>query len=455
MAKKNSSYICSQCNHEALRKIFTCPRCGGLNTIEEVVTASSSASTAGLKSSSAVKPSEKASTISELSAKPIVRTPTGIKELDRVLGGGLVDAEVVLFAGAPGSGKSTLSLAIADKLAKEDFTILYSSGEESKQQIALRAQRMGVKNDHIHIASETNLESLLGHIDEINPQLIIVDSLQTLASTEVTGSVGSVSQSKEAANTLTRLAKQRNIMMILINQIVKTGEFAGSEQVQHIVDCALFLESDKDSPLKFLRANKNRFGDTMEVGVFQHTDSGIEEVSDPSGILFNDDNNYYGTASSFVSEGVRQIPVEIQSLVSRSTLPTPRKQFNGVQHNRGQIVCAILDKFTNSRLYEKDVFVSTLSGMKINDPMSDLAIAAAILSSAKEAKKPERTMFIGELSLTGQIRGSFMIEQKLREAERLGYDAIVIPKQSKSHVSMKSSIKIYDISHIKELNKLV
>lgn len=436
-----------------------CPACGEFSTLEEQAapTATAEAKRAGLKSSTAITPSKKASTLGAIQSNPIVRTATGINELDRVLGGGFVDAEVVLFAGHPGAGKSTLCLDIANRFASKGHTVLYSSGEESVQQIGLRAKRMNIDNENIKIINETSIEVLQGHIEAEKPKLLIVDSLQTIASSEIPGSIGSVSQSKEAANVLTRIAKTENITMVIINQIIKSGEFAGSESVQHIVDCALILESDSDTPLKFLRATKNRFGDTSEVGVFQHTEGGLEEVSDPSGIFMEDSGeNDNGTSCSFLSEGVRQIPVEVQALVSRSDLPTPRKQFNGVDYQRGQIVCAILDKFCKTRTYEKDVFVSTVSGIKARDPQIDLSIAASILSSSKEQSYGSKTVFIGELSLTGHVRGSFMIENKLREAERLGFTTAVVPENAKSKLlRFKTAMKIIYIKSVKDLPSLL
>lgn len=413
---------------------------------------------AGLKSSDAIRPHKKAMTVKELKQQPIARTATGIRELDRVLGGGFVEAEVVLFAAPPGAGKSTLSLRIAEKFAEKGFKVLYSSGEESEGQIAHRASRMKIDNDLIKIVNETNLETLLGHIEEEKPGLVIVDSLQTIASSGVTGSIGSISQGKEAAHTLTRVAKTEKIAMVLINQIVKSGDFAGSEAVQHIVDCSLFLESDNDTPLKFLRANKNRFGQTTEVGVFMHSETGLEEVLDPSGVFLEDaeEGPYEGSSCSFISEGVRQIPVEIQALVNDSKLTNPRKQFNGVNFNRGQIVCAILDKFCKASLYEKDVFISTISGVKVIDPQSDLSIAASVLSSAKNKHYGGRVCFIGEITLTGRVKGSFMIEQKVKEAERLGFDSIVLPAVAKKSLqSKKHSIKMTFISSVKELESLL
>lgn len=434
-----------------------CSKCGAYQNFDEIVEdPGGDTARAGLKSSGPVSPTRRAMSVRELDRHPIHRTPTDIGELDRVLGGGFVDSEVVLFAGQPGSGKSTLSLSIADRFAHLGKKVLYSSGEESEQQIGLRAQRMHISDDNILITNETNLETLLGQIDAEKPDVLVVDSLQTIASTGIPGSIGSVQQSKEAAHSLTRLAKNSGIIMILINQIVKSGEFSGSESIQHIVDATLMLESDSDSPLKFLRATKNRFGDATEVGVFQHSETGLEEVSDPSGILFdqNDENvSLSGTAMSFISEGVRQIPVEIQSLVVASNLPTPRKQFNGVSYNRGQIVCAILDKFCKTRLFDRDVFVSTVSGMKVSDPLCDLATAAAILSSEKEKPVPDGTALIGELSLTGQVRGSFLVSSKIREAERLGFTRVIVP--STALVPRGIGITVSKISFISQLIPLI
>lgn len=459
MAKNSSIFKCDNCGAEYTKEPFgKCRKCGAFGQYSTVSASSSGGSSAGLKTSGAARPTKKASTISDLNSKPINRIATGIEELDRVLGGGFVDGEVVLFSGFPGAGKSSLSLSIADRFANMGKKVLYSSGEESEQQIGLRAQRMNVSNDNILIVNETSLETLLGYIEEIKPEFLIVDSLQTIASSEITGSVGSISQSKEAAHVLTRIAKTTNVIMVLISQVSKTGDFSGSESIQHIVDATLSLESDPDTPLKFLRATKNRFGDTVEVGVFQHQENGLMEVSDPSGILLDneDSSNLSGTSTSFVSEGVRQIPVEIQALVTSSNMPNPRKQFNGVDYNRGQIVCAILDKFCNARLYDNDVFVSTVSGIKVKDPLADLSIAASVISSAKDKKVTVPTAFVGELSLTGQVRGSFMIDNKIREAQRLGFQRIVVPKSAQKNIHVKGmSIQIEYISFVNELTKFL
>lgn len=455
---KNTIYRCSECEATSRNWAGKCPNCGAFMTMVESITdkAASASARSGLKSTGAVAPVKKASTISTLNKTPIKRTPTGIGEFDRVIGGGFVDAAVILFAGQPGAGKSTLCLSIADRFAEKGFTVLYSSGEESEQQIGLRAQRMSVNSDNIKIVNETNLETLLGHIDNEQPKLVIVDSLQTLATDEIPGSIGSVAQSKEVAHTLTRLAKQRGISMLLISQVIKSGDFSGSEAIQHIVDAALMLESDKDSPLKFLRASKNRFGDTSEVGVFQHSESGLEEVLDPSGIFLENVNGAVaGAACSFITEGVRQIPIEVQSLVTSSNLPSPMRGFNGVENNRARIVCAILDKFCKAKLYDNDVFVSTVSGVKVYDPQADLAIAAAMLSSLHDKAISKETTFVGEVSLTGRVRGSFMMGNKIREADRLGFTKIVIPSTAGKLDRIPKGIKVIQIESIKELIELL
>lgn len=458
MTKKPTSstiFICSSCSEQFSKWLGKCPSCGEFGTLSESESKQqlNAVQMVGLKSSGSLKPSKKASTFKELGATLVKRIPTGINEFDRVLGGGFVDSEVILFAAVPGSGKSTLSLSIADKFARLGKKVLYASGEESEQQIALRAKRMGIDNENIKVTSETNLETILGHVDEIAPDLLIVDSLQAIASLEVTGSKGSISQSNEAAHTLTTMSKSKGIITILISQVVKSGELAGSNQIQHVADATIILENDDNTPLRFLRSTKNRFGPTTEVGVFQHSEKGLEEVADPSGIfLETDGDDSSGASCSFVSEGVRQIPVEIQALVSRTTLPTPRKQFNGVNYQRGQIVCAILDKFCSARLYENDVFVSTVSGLKVIDPQADLSIAASILSSLRNLTISNEDIFLGELSLTGHVRGAFMVENKLKEAERMGFTRAVIPQSAYKNLSKeKRSIKIVPIRTIKEL----
>lgn len=456
MAKNTTEWVCSKCGHTVQRWTAKCRNCNGEasfeeRTIEEVAT---SLASAGSKNAGAIAPKQAARSFSELKDLKISRTPSGVGELDRVLGGGFVEGEVVLLGGEPGCGKSTLCIQLSEIFGKMGHNVLYSSGEESELQIKLRADRLGINSENIKITYETNLETILGHIDEVQPKFMIIDSVQKVASANIASQIGSISQSNEAAHVLTKVAKSRGITTILINQIVKSGEFAGSEAIQHIVDATLMFEADKDSPLKYLRAIKNRFGPATEVGIFQHGETGLEEVADPSGILLEDGDPLPGEAAGFVSEGIRQIPVEIQALVTESNLPNPRKQFSSVDYQRAQIVCAILDKFAKTRLFESDVFVSTVAGIKVKDPLADLAVAAAIFTSDKEKKTEERTAYIGELSLTGKVRGT-SITQRIKEAERLGFDRVVIPKSAKAHLKTKFKIKIDFIEYVKDLKNFV
>lgn len=351
---------------------------------------------------------------------------------------------------------STLSLQVADRMAHLGREVLYASGEESEQQIGMRAARLGVDTPRIHVINEPALDEVCAHIVADRPGMVVVDSLQTMSSPGVSGTMGSLAQSKAAAGALHSLAKQQGIIMVLVNQIVKSGEFSSSESIQHIVDATLMMTSDNDSPLKFLRAAKNRFGSVDEVGVFQHADCGLEEVSDPSGILLDTpDAPPAGSSYTFSGDGVRQIPVEVQALVVPSPLPTPRRQFNGVDVGRAQIVCAILDKFCDAQLFDNDVFVSTVSGVKVRDPMSDMAVAAAVMSSLRGVAIPARTALIGELSLTGQVRGSFMVDAKVAEAARLGFTTVGVPSRVVKGVPHHPGVRVVGLDTVADVSRLI
>lgn len=452
MAKK--IFQCSSCGSTVARASVSCPKCGAFGTIEEAQD-TSRIEQAGFKTKTSVKPTSASKKLSSLIGKDVKRVATGIDELDRVLGGGIVEGEVILFSGSPGAGKSTLCLTIADKLANLGLTTLYSSGEESESQIALRAQRMGISSDSISVINETNLETLIGHIEQDNPDFVIVDSLQTIASAEIQGSIGSIQQSKEAAHVLTRFAKKHNIRMLFVSQVTKSDEFAGSNQISHIVDATLMLESDKDSPFRFLRVLKNRFGSTNEVGIFQHENEGLVSVSDFDSFMTQDDETKFnGACKTFLTDGIRQIPCEIQSLVVDSSLVNPRKQFNGIDYSRGQIVCAVVSQHCKARVYDKDVFVSTVAGLRVADPQCDLGVAASILSSYYAVPIPSDVFFVGEVNLTGLIRGNFTLTDKLKDASRIGFRKAVIPKGCQKFLKgFDSSLEIVEVGDVSKLSK--
>lgn len=446
-------YICTECDAKYSSFKGACKNCGSVATVVEDATPDVTIPASGTKTSARL-PTTAATPLSSASST-LQRKSTQINEFDRVLGGGIVQSEVVLLAGNPGGGKSTISLHLAGNVASKDFPVLYISGEEAVEGLKIRADRLGITNDHLYLVHSTNLEENLGHIHEIKPKLFIVDSLQAVASEELSGTLGSIQQSKKAAHVLHNAAKKNGMQALFINQITKDGDFAGSAGIQHIVDASLFLESHRETPLKFLRADKNRFGATDEVGVFQHSDKGLEEVTDPSGVLVDSDNDpIEGAALGFMSEGVRQIPMEVQALITSSTLPNPRKQFNGINANRGQIICAILDKFAYLSSFENDVFSSTVFGVRVNDPQCDLAIAAAMLSSIKDQPLNPKMAFVGELNLTGRVRGSSRMEAITREAKRLGIEKIVLPSNSIKNMD-DNDVEYIGIDHVRELPKIL
>lgn len=453
MSKTKTLYKCSACGWNLISWRGKCPGCGEFNTVEEFVEdVGATVSSAGVKTRNVDSPVTPAQALSGVSGNNVDRFVTGIQEFDRVVGGGLVPGEVILMSGSPGAGKSTLCLMLAQSFAHSGKKVLYSSGEESVGQIGVRAKRMGVNDSNIFVSHEVRLESILGHIRDQSPDLVIVDSLQTIVSDGVSGGIGSVQQSKEASSVLTNVAKTTGVTIVLISQLVKSGDFAGSNQIAHIVDCALMLDSDKESLLKFLRASKNRFGSSTEVGIFRHASSGLVEVANPSDILLQD-TDFPGTSVSFYGDGNRQIPVEVQALVAPAVgSPYPRRQFNGIQQNRGQIICAIVDKFLRCGLDAKDVFLSTVAGVRLDDPLTDLSVASAIYGATKNVAPPERTAFIGEIGLTGMVRGGFSVEQKIREAQRLGFSGIVVPKRC--DIPKSTKIRVFPVEKVSELSSL-
>lgn len=406
----------------------------------------------GVRAGRPQKPSKPAKSISQLRANSVSRYKTGISELDRVLGGGFVDGMAVLLGGAPGAGKSTLCLMIAESFAKAEKKVLYCSGEESEGQIASRAQRMKVDSDRIKVVSETSLEKILGQIVTEKPELFIVDSLQTVASDAVDGVFGSVQQSKEAGFAIASYIKKHGIVGILVNQVNKEAELAGSNQVLHFVDAGLIFESEKDSPLKILRAVKNRFGSTEEIGIFTHSETGLEQVTDPSGILSSMETDAVpGAAKTLLLDGIRVFPAEVQALCSITGAAQARRQVSGVDYSRAQMVTAVLDKFCRTELWKYDVFASTVAGLKIRDSQADLALAAALLSSRKDVSIPTTVAFVGEIALTGQIRAS-RLKAKLDAASRMGIKKVVVPKFAMSQLKQKpSGVQVVTISDVTQL----
>jgi DNA repair protein RadA/Sms len=415
-----------------------CPECQAWGSIEEV--ASEATASVGLKSSlKGGTVTTSARRIREIDATKAKHSPTGIGELDRVLGGGFIQGGAILLAGEPGVGKSTLLLDVANRAAKSGRTVLYATGEESAEQIKHRAVRMDVDADELYIASETDLSVILGHVEEVAPDLLIVDSVQTIASPHVDGRIGGVSQVTEVASALTRTCKARGIPMILVGQVTKDGNIAGPKVVEHLVDVVLHFEGDKHSTLRMLRGVKNRYGAADEVGCFTMTGAGIEEIADPSGLFLGQrDEPVAGTCVTVVVEGKRPLPAEVQALVAQSHLPQPRRGASGLDNARLAMTQAVIERHGSVRLFDKDVFCATVGGMKIAEPSADLALALAIASAAADAPLSADVIALGEVALSGDIRPVPDIERRLAEAGRLGFRKALVPNGTKEKLGGRS-----------------
>lgn len=454
MAAPRKQFVCSNCQATSPKWLGKCSDCGQWNTYEEKTTGSSVAAV-GTKSKGTVTASNPAQLVKDISAESHKHKPTGIGEFDRVLGGGLIAGGVVLLAGSPGVGKSSLLAIVAHHLSQKS-NVLYVSGEESIQQIKIRHERMNAMGEHLYLASESDLAKVLWQIDEVNPKLLIVDSLQTIASGDMDGRAGSVSQVVEVATILTRLAKERGIPVIFVGHFTKDGNVAGPRVVEHLVDVVLAFEGEEDSPLRLLRGIKNRFGASDEIGCFEHTETGLEEVPDPSGLLLGShDTDISGVSTSIFLEGKRALPVEIQALVTPSVLPNPRKVTSGLDAPRTTMLQAVLQKHGGGemRLADKDIYVSTIGGMRIKEPAVDLATVIAVASAQLNLVSRSDAVAMGEVTLSGEVRRSPGINRRLAEAVRLGFKAALVPVGTKENLpkSIKESgmiiIEIKNVAH--------
>ncbi|MGO1393834.1 DNA repair protein RadA [Agrococcus casei] len=426
MAKAQSSYRCVECGWTGPKWVGRCYECQAWGTVEEI-----GSSALGKRAVVAVAPSASARAvpITEVTTSDAPRRTSGIDEFDRVLGGGIVPGAVVLCSGEPGVGKSTLLLELASRVAKTGEKVLYVSAEESLHQVRLRAERTGALTEHLLLASETDLATVLGHITEVEPSLVIVDSVQTVANSGNDGIAGGPSQVRDVAAALTRQAKASGIPILIVGHVTKDGNVAGPRVLEHLVDVVAHFDGDRQSALRFIRTTKNRFGPTDEVGCFEMTGDGIREVPDPSELfLSRQPEPMQGTCVTVAMEGRRAIPVEIQALVSPSSTPNPRRVVNGVDGNRVAMILAVLQRHTGVNLAAADVYVSTVGGLKLVEPATDLAIAIAIASSARAFALPHTVAAIGEISLAGEVRRASVEDRRTSEAARLGYRDVISAK---------------------------
>jgi len=422
MASPKTTFVCAECAWVSSKWVGQCGECEAWNSMQE-----GSASTKGLGSVRAIKPARlvgasSARLISEISTENVTAWPTGVGEFDRVLGGGLVPGAVVLLSGEPGVGKSTLLLEVAANAAKRGLRVLYVSGEESVGQVRLRAERTGAVVDGLYLAAETDLANVLGQIDSINPNLLVVDSVQTIAHGDLDGAAGMPAQIREVASNLIRVAKERDLPVILVGHVTKDGSIAGPRVLEHLVDVVCHFEGDRQTALRFVRSLKNRYGPTDEVGCFEMTGEGISEVADPSGLfLSRPDSPVSGTCVTVAVEGRRALIAEVQALVVKSSTPQPRRVVNGVDASRVAMLLAVLERRAGIRVGEMDVYVSTVGGVKLTEPAADLAIALAIASAVQDKPIAHNLCAFGEISLTGDLRKVTNGKLRANEASRLGF----------------------------------
>ena len=446
MAKPKIQYVCSSCGAKAPQMIGRCPVCGEWGTYEEEVSVDSTKKGVVTRGSMPQR-------IQDVQAQEEMRIDMQSSELNRVLGGGLVPGSLVLLGGEPGIGKSTLALQVLMKMGGKKT--LYASGEESAKQLKLRAERLAGSPDNLYIMAETSLERILDSVTELQPEVVVVDSIQTIGTETIEASIGSLSQVRECAARILQYAKEKNVPFIIVGHINKEGSLAGPKVLEHIVDTVLQFEGDQHYVYRILRAQKNRFGSTSELGIFEMQQDGLREVSNPSELLLsNNRDGLSGIAIAAAVEGVRPLLIEVQALVASAAYGTPQRSSTGFDARRLNMLLAVLEKRVGFKLLQKDVFVNIAGGIRVNDPAIDLAVLAAVLSSNMDIALDEQTCITGEVGLAGEIRPVNRIDQRIREAEKLGFKTIIVPKGQKYN-TQNLKIKVVEISRVVDAQSLL
>lgn len=450
MSKTSTTFYCSECGNESSKWTGKCSFCGAWNTLVEGKKKATTAKSPN-KSSITVQ-SKEIKPLNKVKADESYRIKTGMDELDRVLGGGLVQGSVVLLGGDPGIGKSTILLQICNNLAKEGV-VLYVSGEESDSQIKMRADRIGKQDDNVLLYTTNDLEDIETAVMDKKPKVIIVDSIQTMYRNEIDAAQGSLSQVREVTASLTYLAKQTNTTTIIVGHVTKDGNVAGPKTLEHIVDTVLYFEGDKYESFRILRANKNRYGSTNEIGVFEMTNIGFKEIKNPSGLFISDNNKKEpGCCVSCIVEGTRPMLVELQALVCDTTFGNPRRMATGVDYNRMTLLSAVLEKKTGLRFGDQDIYLNIVGGFKTSERAADLGIVMSIVSALRNIPIEKDMAFIGEVSLTGEIRPVSHIEKRVQECKRMGFKRVVIPQ---SNASLFKDVEgVIPVSHLDEAVKI-
>lgn len=449
-------YICSECNCTSPKWLGKCPSCGAWNSFVEDVVSSAPEKDVPTKHKTLTSGRENSVVRFEDAELPqYIRTNTGLSELDRVLGGGLVHGSVVLLSGEPGIGKSTLLMQISDALG-ESRKVLYISGEESVGQLKLRAKRLGISGQNLYILTETELEKILSQTDKVKPDVIIVDSIQTLYSDTVSSAPGTISQIKESTLVFITKAKNEGISVLLVGHVNKEGTIAGPKVLEHMVDAVLYFEGDRQHAYRIIRAMKNRYGSTNEIGVFEMSDVGLVEVCNPSEMLLADrPKNSSGNCAVCTVEGTRPIIAEVQALVSPTPFPAPRRTSNGIDYNRLNLILAVLEKRLGLRFSVNDAYLNVIGGLRIDEPASDLAVAMALISSLRDKIVPDDLIAIGELGLSGEVRAVSNLEQRVKEAARLGFAKAVVPHRNIEKRKIDCNIELIPVKTIFDTLKLL
>ena len=448
MAKLKTSYICSNCGYVSPKWYGQCPQCKEWNTLNEEIESKSSPNS--VSSAAKTHSFSSVTSVTDITTNDELRYKTGIGEFDRVLGGGLVKGSVVLLSGDPGIGKSTLLMQACGTFAK-DKTVLYVSGEESAKQLKLRAERLAVNSASLSVMTETDVETVCEYIKLNKPEVVMVDSIQTMSHAEIQSSSGSVTQVRECTNMLLRVGKALDIPIIIVGHVNKDGAIAGPKVMEHIVDTVLYFEGERNYAYRILRAVKNRFGSTNEIGVFEMNDIGLSEVGNPSAALLSERNtNVSGNCISCVMEGSRPILAEVQSLVSTSGYGNARRMSTGFDFNRLSLLLAVLEKRFGYRFSALDTYLNIVGGLRLDEPAADLAVALALVSGITDKSVPEDVVAIGEIGLSGEVRSVSRISARISEAARLGFARCIVPRSCLKQIKTKADIEVIGVRNLHE-----
>ena len=449
--KSKTTYICSECGYQSAKWLGKCPGCDNWNTLQETVISEQKPIASKMNAAARRTPQR----IRDIRADSEERYLTGMKELDRVLGGGIVKGSLILVGGDPGIGKSTLLLQICEQVGRER-KILYVSGEESERQIKIRAQRLGVSSGNLYLIAENDVEAIIEYIREVQSDVVIIDSIQTMHREDIASAAGSVPQVREATNAFMRIAKQSNTAMFIVGHVTKDGALAGPRILEHMVDCVLYFEGDRQMTFRILRAVKNRFGSTNEIGVFQMENEGLVEVENPSAMLLEGrPENASGSSVVCTMEGSRGVLAEIQALVTPTGFGNPRRMAAGIDLNRVILMIAVLEKRARVNLSNSDVYINVAGGLRIDETAIDLGICAAIVTGQTDTKIPSDMVFIGEVGLGGELRSVARLEKRLAEAAKMGFRSAVVPKLSLRGIHKPEGLAVFGAATLAEAMALI